>query len=373
MVAGRAVSSQPSLDGGTGTVAPVRGWRQVAWFRRAGAEPYRDDPCWTPPLPGEMDEPFQVGPGRAARWVLLAGGRPVGRIGAFLPEGRPGTGYFGCFECPDDPIGARQLLAAAEDWLVARGCRECFGPLAGTARDRIGLLTEGFRRAALPFTPYNPAYYPRLLAAAGYAPRVHLRGYGWTPNLADTASVMAPTARGRVRVRPLDPRRLAAETRLVAALVNETMADAWHYAPITPGEADQMARLLRPILDPRIALVAEDEAGPCGVALAVPDINWLWRRAHARPWPLGWLELLRGRRRIPAARMMALGVSRRVRGSAVAVRLIGQLHANGRAAGYASGELTQVFDDNHGMRRILDRLGFPVVRRYAVYHRSLPS
>lgn len=128
-----------------------------------------------------------------------------------------------------------------------------------------------------------------------------------------------------------------------------------------------MARLLRPILDPAIALLAEDDAGPCGVALTVPDVNWLWRKAGGSLWPLGWARLLRWYRRIPQARLMALGLEPRVRGSTLAARLIGQLHHAGLTHGYVRCELSQVFDGNASMRRILDRMGFPVVRRYAVF------
>jgi GNAT superfamily N-acetyltransferase len=154
-------------------------------------------------------------------------------------------------------------------------------------------------------------------------------------------------------------------------MINSTLAEAWHFDPIGEREADAMARLLRPILDPTIALLAEDDTGPCGVALAVPDVNWLWRKAGGRLWPLGWARLLRWYRSIPQARLMALGLEPRVHGSSLAARLIGQLHRAGLARGYVRGELSQVFDDNESMRRILDRMRLPVVRRYAVFTRDL--
>lgn len=362
-------------------VTVVANRQEAAWFSAAAVSVYRDDPCWTPPLPGEEQDTFDPRHNlslrgvQARRWVLRERGRPVARIAAFTAPRRPGTGYFGFFECPDDADSAALLLGHAEAWLAEQGCGECYGPVAVNPRDRIGLLIEGFDQPALLFTPYNPAWYGALLERAGYTPRVFLRGYGWSPGHGDPRQVAVLARRlerdATIRLRPLRLERLREETRLIAALVNETMADAWHYEPIGGQEADQMARLLRPILDPEIALVAEDEAGPCGVALAVPDINWLWRRAGARLWPLGWMALLRWRRHIPVARVMALGLSRRVRGSSVAVRMIGRLHATGLARGYTRGEMSQVFDDNHAMRRILDRMGFPVVRRYAVFHRSL--
>jgi len=117
--------------------------------------------------------------------------------------------------------------------------------------------------------------------------------------------------------------------------------------------------------------VAEDADGPCGVVLGVPDINWLWQRAGGRLWPLGWARLLRWRRHVPQLRIMAMGVARRVQQTSVASRLIARLLHAGMCNGYTLGELSQVYEDNGTMTRMLKRMGFPPVRRYAVFARQL--
>jgi GNAT superfamily N-acetyltransferase len=350
-------------------------------FETVPSHVYRRDANWTPPLPGEERETFDprrncaLATIRSRRWILMEGDAAVGRIAGFTSTTRPSVGYFGFLECGDRPEQVQALLRTVEEWLFAQGCRECYGPIAVSPRDRIGLLMEGFDRPAMLFTPYNPPYYSALLEGAGYTPRIGLRGYGWSPEYSDPRDVVRlaerAAARSSIRIRSLRLGHLREETRLVARMINATLAEAWHFDPIGEVEADTMARLLRPILDPTIALVAEDETGPCGVALAVPDVNWLWRKAEARLWPLGWIRLLRWYRHIPQARLMALGLEPRVHGSGVAVRLIGQLHRAGLARGYLRGELSQVFDDNTSMRRILDRMGLPVVRRYAIFARDL--
>ncbi|HEU5171707.1 MAG TPA: hypothetical protein VFU46_14260, partial [Gemmatimonadales bacterium] len=314
---------------------------------------------------------------RWCRWVLADGDRPCGRVAAFAPAARPEVGYFGFFECPDDAGIARALLGAAEAWLAGLGRREVYGPVAVTPRDRIGLLIEGFERPALLFTPYNPPYYARLLESAGYTPAHYLRAYGWQPGYRDDRGVVPlaerVAARAAVRVRTLDPARLGEETRLVVQLVNQTLAGAWHFEPISESEAARLAALLGPVLDPSIALVAEDHEGPCAVFLAIPDVWWLWRRAGGALWPFGWARLLQWRRRIPQARVMALGALPRARRTGTVAQLIGRLDQAGRARGYRYGELSQVYEDNHAMRRVLDRMRLPVVRRYAVYARRLEA
>jgi hypothetical protein len=357
--------------------AATRAFESLPWAA------YRHDPNWVPPLPGEDREAFapRRNPAlrgiRFRRWVLQGRDGPVGRIAAFTSRRQPEAGYFGFFECDDRQDHAERLLRTAEEWLAGQGCRTCHGPIAGVPRDRLGLLIEGFDRPALLFTPYNPPFYGRLLERAGYDPGITLRAYGWDSSYGDPRRVTALAARAergaRVRIRPIRVDRLSSETRLIAGLINQILAEAWHFDPIGEEEAAAMARQLRPILDPAIALVAEDDAGPCGVALAVPDVNWLWRRAGGRIWPLGWLRVLRWYRRIPQARLMALGLAQRVQGTGVAVRLIARMHHAGLTRGYVSGELSQVFDDNLAMRRILDGMRLPVVRRYAIYSRALEA
>ena len=58
-----------------------------------------------------------------------------------------------------------------------------------------------------------------------------------------------------------------------------------------------------------------------------------------------------------------------VRGSGLAARLINELHRAGAAGGYAHGEMSQVYQENANMVGMLDRMGFPRVREYAVFAR----
>lgn len=67
---------------------------------------------------------------------------------------------------------------------------------------------------------------------------------------------------------------------------------------------------------------------------------------------------------------MVLGLSRRVQGTGLAARLVSRLLRTAPGRGYVSGELSQVYED-HVMSRMLERMGFPVVRRYAVLTRRL--
>ncbi|HSB55592.1 MAG TPA: hypothetical protein VLD58_14630, partial [Gemmatimonadales bacterium] len=230
-----------------GRVAIADGGVAARRFAALPALLYRRDPSWTPPLPGEERDAFDPtrNPSLHAiqcrRWILLEGDDVVGRIAGFTSAGQAGVGYFGFFECPDRPDDARALLGAVEEWLGQRGCRQCFGPISVTPRDRIGMLTDGFDRPAMMFTPYNPAYYPALLEGAGYTSAIGLRAYGWSPEYADPRGVARLAARASsgsgLRIRPLRLDRLQEETRLVARMINSTLKGTWHFDPISELEA----------------------------------------------------------------------------------------------------------------------------------------
>ena len=336
--------------------------------------------AWTPALP--RDEAARFSPRRNpslvgtefARWIARLDGRAVGRIAAFAPPAPRDVGYFGFFESPDHPAVAAALLSAAERWLALRGRARILGPIAANQRDEIGLLIDGFDRPAALLTPYNPPYYARLLERAGYRPAVHLRAYAWTPDMADPRGMVALgerlAARGAVRLRTLDPGDLESEALLVARLLNCAFRHMWGYVPVSDAEARNLARQLRPVFDPRLCFVAEHAGEPCGAALTVPDANWLIRRIDGRLWPFGWLQALRLRHRIPRARFMALAVLPGARSAGTAILLMLATHRALGRAGYRYAELSQVFDDNHLMRRLLERMGCPVVKRYAVFQRN---
>ena len=103
------------------------------------------------------------------------------------------------------------------------------------------------------------------------------------------------------------------------------------------------------------------------------DANWLMRRVggDGRLWPFGWLKALWLRHRIPWARFMALAVLPGKRATGTVIRLMLATHRALVARGFQYAELSQVFDENVMMRRLLERMGCAVVKRYAVYERGL--
>ena len=120
---------------------------------------YRDEPNWVAPLIFERKQfldrrknPF-FEHGRAEYFLALRDGRPVGRITAQVDDNFQRFqdnrwGWFGFFECEQDPEAAGALLDRAEQWLRGQGCDRMVGPADFTTNDECGVLTRGPRAHA---------------------------------------------------------------------------------------------------------------------------------------------------------------------------------------------------------------------------------
>ena len=132
------------------------------------------DPNWVPPLKDEVRG--LITPGKnpwfehaeAAFFLAWRAGAalPVGRISAqidalVLEHMGPGIGQWGMFEAEDEAV-AHALLAAAEDWLAAKGMARSMGPFSLSIWDEPGLLVEGHDHPPMVMMGHNNADYRRL-------------------------------------------------------------------------------------------------------------------------------------------------------------------------------------------------------------------
>lgn len=346
---------------------------------------YRRDPHWVSPLrPMERQRwsprhNASLRTRRVRRFLARRDGRVVGRIAsvvdpAFAARWEAEAGFFGFFECPDDAGVARALLGAVEADLRAQGVRHVLGPVNLTTNDEVGLLVDGFDSRPMVLSPYNPPYYPRLVEAAGYASRLDYYAYGWTPDtgLAPVvARLRGVAARDGVTVRPADPGRWDAETRLLFDLYNASFADLWGFVPLTWDEYRGRTGEFRPFYRPELVLFAERDGRAVGFGLSLPDINELLAPLGGRLWPLGWLHLARGIRRIRSARFVLLGVLPEHRARGVAVVIAAEMADAVRRLGIERGELSLVQADNRKIQAVIAACGGPQTKTYRLYERRL--
>jgi GNAT superfamily N-acetyltransferase len=348
---------------------------------------YRSDPCWVPPL--RSDERRRWSPEhnaslrrrRCRRFVALRGGTAVGRVAAVIDEEfarrwSPGTGFFGFFECGDNAVAARALLAAAENSLRDEGCGRLLGPVNLTTHDEVGLLVAGHDSPPMLLSPYNPPRYERFVLDAGFAPLCDYHAYDWLADRPHAPSVdrllrrLSASDSGLV-LRPSRRSRWEEETRVLFDLYNASFADTWGFVPLTWDEFAGRAATFRPFYRPELVLFAELRGRPVGFALVLPDVNEALARAGGRLWPFGWLRLLLGLRRVRAARFLLLGVLPEAAGAGIAPLLAHHAAEAARRLGIRRAELSLVHGGNRRVRHVIEAFGGKVVKTYRLYEKMV--
>jgi GNAT superfamily N-acetyltransferase len=319
--------------------------------------------------------------GTVQLFLAYRDGRPVGRIAAI--ENRlhnefhgDRVGFFGMFESVDDPEVAGALLDRAAEWVVGRGLDRLRGPTNFSTNEECGLLIENFDDPPYVMMTYNPPYYDRLLTGWGLEKVKDLLAYRVREeevNRARLATVerLVSRLRPRMSARPIRMNRFAEEVGIVRDIYNAAWERNWGFVPMTDAEVEYMAKQLKPVVDPELALIGEVEGEPAAFALALPDVNQAIRRLNGRLLPFGIIKLLWHMRRINGIRVITLGLKPEYRRTGLAELLYYEIIQRGRSRGHTVAETSWILEDNLLMRAGLEKMGARVYKTYRLYERDL--
>lgn len=347
---------------------------------------YEGDSVWVPPLLRDMRtmmdptrHPFHDH-SEVQAFLALRDGVPVGRIAAIHNRRHvefqgERTGFFGFYECLRDQEACSALLDTSATWLRERGLESMRGPASFSTNEQVGLLIEGFDDPPAVMMAYNPPYYAEQLEAYGLEPAKTLVAYflraAEPPEYLVRAAAIVERRTG-VRVRSLSMKHFARDLRIIRDLYNSAWERNWGFVPMTDDEIEHMAKELKPVVDPRLTLIAEDaENRPVGFALALPDFNQVLKHLNGRLFPFGVLRALWLRRKIDRLRVLTLGVRPEYRGKGLDAPFYLGIFRGGNSQGIVQGEFSWVLEDNDAIRRPLERMGAQVYKRYRLYETSL--
>jgi GNAT superfamily N-acetyltransferase len=348
---------------------------------------YKHDPVWVPPLRDEQRGQFDSKRNPLldhCEWQLFLlkdNGKLIGRIAAFIDLlavdfWKERIGLFGYYECTLEPAAACALLEAARNWLRARNCTSMRGPWTFVSQE-WGLVVEGFTPSPVVMAPYNPPYYAEQFASFSLEKVKDLlcwyisakEGYKVPERILRLTE--AVQKRYNIRIRQLDMKHYDKEVKIIIELANSTIIDNWGFSPVTEAEVQAMARDMKPILQPKGVLFAEDADGkPIGFAITLPDVNTLLKGLNGHLFPFGFLKLLTGIPRLRRYRMFALGVIPEYQGKAVDSLLYRAMHETLYSPDTWM-EINYVLEDNWPMINAIKKLGCVPLRRYRVYEMKL--
>jgi hypothetical protein len=350
----------------------------------------REDPQWVPPLLAERRKqwsprhPFWAH-AQGQAWLARQAGQPVGAISAQLDprqppqDGRP-VGYFGQFECIDQPAVARALFNEAETWLMERGCGWMRGPYDLNINQQVGLLETGHDAPPMLMMGHAPPYYAELFAAVGLVPAMRMYAYRLEPDFAAPPAMVRMLGRYQddIMLRPLDLRRYQDELQLLRQLFNAAWADNWGFVPLSEAEFAHMGRGMRPLVRADYTVIAHYKGKPVGFLIALPNLNEVIADLNGRLLPLAWAKLLwrMNRHRFKTARVPLMGIAPHVQrsrlGAALTFAMIDKLRQALSANGVAEVELSWILESNQGMNALLENFGAEAYKHYRMFEKPLP-
>lgn len=378
-------------------IEPVEGKQGRAAFVDLGREFAAREAHSIPQLHSEQLElvdpdknPF-FGHATVQLFIAYRDRKPVGRIAAHidhlaleLPAEQgmgPGTGMFGYFDAEDENV-SRALLSRAKEWLRKKGMTRMIGPISLSIWEEPGLLVKGQDHPPMIMMGHHPAHYAGWIESEGFTVAKRLLTYDLVitsdfPKIVQRI-VTSGERNERICIRPIKMKRWEEEIRVVLHILNDAWSDNWGFVPFTEAEIDHAAKKMKPIIKPRLNMIAELDGRPVAFMMVLPDINEVLKKVDGKLFPFGWFHLLRWLRKPMGAglRVPLMGVLKEFQNSRIASQLafmmIEHIRRNALSDyGSKRSEIGWILDDNKGMIAIADTIGSTVNREYVIYEKAI--
>ncbi|EFV15023.1 hypothetical protein HMPREF9336_00120 [Segniliparus rugosus ATCC BAA-974] len=228
--------------------------------------------------------------------------------------------------------------------------------------------------------PYNPPFYPELVEQAGYRARFETASYRWDVGTAPDAQrrllKRADDVRAaqRLAVRSVRMDRFGEELELVRRLYNDSFAHHPENVPLSQPVFADMAKELRPVLDPNIIKIIEHGERPVGFLFMIPDLDEIISKS-GRITPSLALRLAARRggriRGVDTAVVVLIGAVQTEFGFGIGRVLAGEIVRAATCGGYRSVATTWVHEDNAWSNALVAQMGAPPQHRHRVYQKAL--
>jgi GNAT superfamily N-acetyltransferase len=349
---------------------------------------YQSDTHWVPPL--IFDQMQFIDPkkgvffeyGEAKLIMIMRDGKPVGRISAHINKRHEevyndSKGFFGFFECENNPATARALFREAEKYLKDKGKKSLEGPFSFSIYDEMGILVDGFDSDPYVMNMHNPEYYGKLIEGCGFKKSVDW--YAFRAKAGKTDKELDPRyfkIRERVLKNPainiysLEGRNIDIEAEKVKEIFHKAWNRNWGHVNFTDKEWDRIKEAVKMMVIRKATFVVEYKGKPVGFALAVYDGNEAVKKMNGRLLPFGFLHLLR-LKNTKRLRLMLLGVIEEYRNLGLETVLIMSVIENGIKMGISEAEESNIVETNTKMIESMKHLNAELYKTYRIYSKEI--
>ena len=370
------------MNTGNLEIVPVTGKRDWNHFVKFPYRFYANNPNWVPPL--LTDQKVLLNPrkhpfyqhAKARFFLAKKNDITLGRIAAIIDDNhnnvhKEKTGHFGFFECEQDYEISERLLSAAKKWIQTHGMKTFRGPVNPCQNEDCGLLVDAFDSPPVIMMPYNPPYYADFFEKFGLKKAMDLYAYyidSKNPPPDKLVRVAeAVRRREKLVVRPIEMKYFDDEAQKVWYVYNNAWSKNWGFVPMTEPEFQHLAKNLKQVVVPELALMAEVDGEPIGFSLALPDMNQALIHTNGRLFPFGLLKLLWYSRKIDMIRIIIMGVIHEYQKRGIDAIFYLDTWRNAVRKGYWRGEMSWVLENNKMMNRSAKMLGGRIYKTYRMY------
>ena len=256
------------------------------------------------------------------------------------------------------------------------------GPMNPSTNHECGLLVGGFEQHPMIMTTWNPRYYSNLVESVGFTKAKDLLAY-YVPMKGDQAFELPERSRqaaeralrGRTLVfRDIDMKHFDQEVARCWEVYNEAWEKNWGFVPMSHESFLHEAKVLKYILIPQFAFMAEVDGELVGFMIIVPDFHEAFKAiGNGRLLPTGLFKLLAAKSRLRSGRIMILGAKAEHRSRGIFALFLNEMFRRGRAYNATGAEASWVLEDNDKLTRPLESLGIKEYRRWRIYDRPIPA
>jgi len=352
---------------------------------------YKDDPNFVPPIISDRyklidteKNPFYKHSELKLFMAFDSSGNILGRIAGIINYNHnkthnDKTGFFGFFECVNNLDVARKLLEQVESWLYQKGFDTVIGPENPSMNDEVGLLIQGYDSPPVIMMPYNPKYYIDLIEGSGYTKAKDLYAYLLEPHTFTSEKMLrlqdVIRKRYEVTIREVDfsnKKNFWRDVEILKDIYNSAWVPNWGFVKWTDEEFNYIAKDLKLIAEPKLALIAESKGKVAGFGLALPNINecLIYNKKGST---LGALyHILTKKKKIQFVRIIALGVKPEFQKTGIDSILYYELGTRGIQLGYRYGEASWILEDNELMNKgLTSTMSAKVYKIYRLYQKKL--
>lgn len=345
---------------------------------------YAKDPFWVSPLLRDVKEQFSTkNPffkhAEVFPFIARIDSQTVGRITAIYNSAHiefhgEQIGFFGFFECIDNPDVAKALIERVKQWLKEKGMRILRGPVNFSTNEECGLLIGGYDSSPMIMMPYNFSYYPRLLEQCGLIKAKDLFAYiidvpETIPEKVIRIARIAQTH--NISVRPLNLRVFKEEMKVFKEIYNSAWERNWGFVPMTDEEINCTAKKLKPIIIPELTFIVECNEAPVGFMMLLPDFNYALKRLNGRLLPFGIFKALWYSRKIKDLRLPLLGIREGFRRQGADALLFVEGLKAIKKLGYKRIEFSWVLEDNIPVQRFIEMYEGRLYKTYRIYETEI--